>query len=417
MRASKIGLLAGSVSLALGLLAGTEGLTVPAASAAAPVPQPPGTLAVSKQVTAAGVNGTAYVVEYWSEAYPSNAPVLVTGLVVVPTGTAPVGGWPVVSWAHGTNGTNGKDSPSNTPASDVPDINALLAQGWEVTATDYVGEGNTAAKLKPKPTKGPLPYLVGTSAARNTIDIVQAVQNSATFNASSKYVVWGHSEGGQTAMFAESIASTYAPGLDLMGVIALAPPSNFSTLLPAVEATGNWPFLFLAVGGFQQAYGKLAANVKTVLTKTGIKDLKLLKTAPFSTTAVTVFSQGFSSVFSVPRDGTLPASWETLVNQNDPGLFTSASDPPLLIVSGDADTLVLPSTTGMLANELCALSPPQDVERWVYAGLDHGGIAPGSDTAADYIQWTANRFLDDAAHDYTPVGSLAHSVSVTNSCG
>jgi pimeloyl-ACP methyl ester carboxylesterase len=416
MRGSKIVLLAGSVSLTLSLLAGTEAASV-VTSAAASVP-PAGTLVTKVPVTATGVNGTAYVVEYSSEAYPSNALVRVTGLVVVPPGTPPVGGWPVVSWAHGTDGTNGKDSPSNNPATDVPEINSMLAQGWEVVATDYLGEGNINAHLKPKPTKGPLPYLVGASAARNALDIVKAVQGSTTFNASSSYAVWGHSEGGQTAMFALNIASTYAPGLDLVGVLALAPPSNFPTLLPAIEATASWPFLFLAVGGYQAAYGKTAANVKLVLTKkTGTKDLKLLKTASFGITAVTVYSQGFSTVFTLTNGGPLPASWQTLVDQNDAANFTSPSDAPLVIVSGDQDPLVIPSTTNMLANELCALTPvPQDLERWLYTGLDHGGIV-GSDTIGDYVQWTANRFADDAAHDYTPTGSIAHPATVTQSCG
>lgn len=158
----------------------------------------PGTLIEAETVSAPEVNGTTYLVKYWSKSFPKNQPVTVTGLVFVPPGTPPAGGWPVVSWAHGTNGLNGSCAPSGSPGSAVPEINDLLAQGWEVTATDYQGEGNKSLK----PTKGLLPYLVGTSAARNTIDIVRAVQQAPTFHASSNYVVWGFSEGGQTAMFA-----------------------------------------------------------------------------------------------------------------------------------------------------------------------------------------------------------------------
>ena len=67
----------------------------------------------------------------------------------------------------------------------VPLTNGLLDQGWEVTASDYQGEG----------TPGLLPYIVGVSAARNTIDIVRAARHLAAAHASSNYVVWGHSAG------------------------------------------------------------------------------------------------------------------------------------------------------------------------------------------------------------------------------
>lgn len=295
----------------------------------------------------------------------------------------------------------------------------MLDQGWEVTATDYLGEGN--ANAVPKPPKTILPYLVGQSAARNTLDIVKAVQHSSTFHAGPNYVVWGHSEGGQTAMYSLEIAASYAPSLELKGVLALAPPSNFGVLLPAVEQTSNWPFLVLAAGGMQTAYGKKAAPVKQLMTKQGVKDLKLLKTGCLTSVGLTLLLQGYSTVFLQPAGSALPSAWQTLVNQNDPATFTAtslgtASSPPLLIVSGTADTLVLPTTTDSLATEMCALSPPQDTERWLYAGLSHGGIM-GSATIADYVQWTADRFADLASDNYTPVGAGANTATVTESCG
>lgn len=401
--------LTASVGVSASVLLGTGTASTAATQKAV---KTPGTLIAQRAVATTGVNGTAYLVSYWSESYPANKAVKVTGLVVVPQGTPPAGGFPVVTWAHGTNGTNGTCAPSLAPSSDIPQLNSMLAQGWEVVATDYLGEGNSALK----PTKGILPYLVGTSAARNTLDIVKAVQNSSTFHASSSYVVWGHSEGGQTAVFALHIADTYAPTLDLKGVLALAPPSNFSTLIPAAEQTANWPFLFLAAGGFQAAYGKHVANVKELLTSTGLKDMKLLKTQCLAGVGIPLLSQGFTKVFSFPAGSALPSDWQALADQNDAATFTAASPEPLLIVSGDMDTLVIPSTTASLATELCALAPAQDTERWLYAGLDHGGIMSSS-TIADYVQWTANRFADDASHDYTPVGSGTHTASVTNTCG
>ena len=128
----------------IGLVSGTSGA---AQSHAKKKSKAPGTLIVSEQVAAPGVNGTAYLVKYWSQSFPKDKAVEVTGVVVVPSGTSPAGGWPVVSWAHGTNGTNSSCAPSLDPVTDIPNVNNLLAQGWEVTATDYQGEGNPLTRV------------------------------------------------------------------------------------------------------------------------------------------------------------------------------------------------------------------------------------------------------------------------------
>jgi pimeloyl-ACP methyl ester carboxylesterase len=375
----------------------------------------PGTLIDSTQVAASGVNGTAYLVKYWSESWPANKPEMVTGLVVVPEGTAPAGGWPVVTWAHGTDGTNNSCAPSLDPATDIPNINNLLAAGWEVTATDYQGEGN---HLLGKTAKGILPYLVGVSAARNTLDIVRAAQQMPTADASSNYVVWGWSEGGQAAMFALKIADSYVPALDLKGVLALAPPSQFnSSFLPEDEQSADWPFLILAAGGFNAAYGNAAAPLSQLMTATGKKDVKSLKRLCLDSVFGEGYVQGYNSVFVSPAGSALPAAWQTLANDNDPGQFTSASSAPLLIVSGDQDTTVPYATTAQLANELCALSPAQDLERWLYSGLDHNGIVFSGATINDLTQWTSDRFAGDSSPGfYTPTGGGGHGVTVTNSC-
>jgi hypothetical protein len=183
------------------------------------IPTTAGAVIKFKKITDGAVDGTTYRVMYVSESV-ANMPVPVTGLIFVPKVAPPTGGYPVVSWGHGTDGMADQCAPSLDPSSAVPEINQLLAQGWVVTASDYQGEG----------TPGILPYLVGEVAARNTVDIVRAAHNIASIHASTNYVVWGHSEGGQTAMFALHIGAAYAPDLSLKGVVAGAPPSQFNLI-------------------------------------------------------------------------------------------------------------------------------------------------------------------------------------------
>ncbi len=342
-----------------------------------------------------------------------------TGLVFVPTGTAPVGGWPVVSWAHPTDGTNKNCAPSLDPATDVPNIDALLAKHWEVVATDYQGEAN--ANILPTST-GLLPYLAGTSAAFNTIDIVRAAGHLAAAHASKDYVVWGWSEGGQTVMFVLDNAKTYGAGLDLKGALAIAPPSNCGTELPYVEKDViYWPLLFMAVGGLNAAYGNTLAPTSAVLTAAGQSDLGLLGTECVAAVVTTLDHSSFTTIFKVPRGGALsmlPATWRSVLYKNDPAeaanLALTDTAVPLVIAGGSHDTLVAPVTTAALASEMCALSTPQNLQRWVYTGLDHDSIV-GPASIDDFVSWTADRFAGTGS--YTPKGTTANPATVTKSCG
>ncbi len=379
---------------------------------AAKVPAKPGTLIVAKKVASPAVNGTVYLVKYWSESSPANKPVQVTGVVIVPRGTTPSGGWPVVSWAHGTDGMTGLCAESRDLGQDVPYVNTFLGKGWEVTATDYLGEGNPA--LAPT-TKGLHPFLVATNAARNTIDIVRAARQLKAAHAGSHYVVSGHSEGGQTALFALKIAASYAPKLHLDGVVALSPVSQLNGLLAGISGSDYWPFLLMIIGGFQAAYGN-AADVSQVLTTAGIDLLpSLLGTGCFFSILFSASAAGGFNAFV--KSPTLPPAWQSLIDQNDPANFTTASSTPLLIVHGDADELIPVSTSATLATQLCGLH--QDLERWVYPGLDHTGVvsgSSGSDVTTDVVQWIADRFGGAPNPDpYLPTGN-GNYVPETTTC-
>ncbi|HXX89308.1 MAG TPA: lipase family protein, partial [Acidimicrobiales bacterium] len=280
------------------------------------VPQPlpsggAGTLIKSEVVAVPGLHGTAYRVMYVSESV-TGSPVPVTGLIVVPARSAPSGGYPVVTWGHGTNGMADQCAPSLDPTADVPLANALLDQGWEVTASDYQGEG----------TPGLLPYLVGVSAARNTIDIVRAARHLPAAHASDRYVVWGHSEGGQTAMFALHIGAGYAPELHLQGVVAGAPPSQFFAIYQFLQGSPYRYYLLMAAGGFNAAYGDAAAPLEQVLTPLGMSLLPLLGKGCADYVAAHTDQYSLSQITKADPF-TVPA-WQTLLDENDPGTFTTA---------------------------------------------------------------------------------------------
>ena len=353
-----------------------------------PLPTTIGKLIKAQKVSAPGLHGSIYRVMYVSESV-SNHPVAVTGVIAVPIGTPPAGGWPVVSWGHGTNGMADVCAPSLSPTSAAPLTNALLDHGWVVTASDYQGEG----------TPGIMPYLAGISAARNTVDIVRAARQLPAAHAGKRYVVWGHSEGGQTAMFSLHIGATYAPGLSLLGVVAGAPPSQFSLIYTFLKTSPYRYYLLMASGGLNKAYGNTAAPLDQVLTPLGLKDVALLDKG--CTGYLVQQLGGVATSKLVKKDPFTVPAWKKVLTANDPESFGTASAAPLLMIQGGNDEQIPVVSTQILAQHLCSIH--QEVQRWVYPGQSHAGVIGPS--AADMMQWIADRFAGGTNPDpYVPTG-------------
>ena len=356
----------------------------------------PGTLIKSVSVAAPGVDGHVYRVLYTSED-AHGRPSLVTGLVMVPNSAPPASGYPVVSWGHGTNGMADQCAPSLDPATAVPLQNQLLDQGWVVTASDYQGEG----------TPGLLPYLVGVVAARNTIDIVRAAQQLPAAHASKNYVVWGHSEGGQTAMFSLAIGTAYAPDLHLKGVVAGAPPSQFQAIYTFLKTSPYRYYLFMAAGGFRAAYGNAAAPLSEVMTPKGISLLPVLDKG--CSDAIAKATDPYPLAAIVKTDPFTVPAWKKLLVENDPGQLTTASTAPLLMIQGGADEQIPVATTQVLEQHECSLG--QQVERWVYPGQSHAGVIAPS--MGDMVHWISDRFAGrlDAVQPTGVAGVMVTSCS------
>lgn len=341
----------------------------------------PGTMLKFERVTATGVDGTAYRVMYLSTDEQGKV-VPVTGLVYVPRTPPPAGGYKVVAWAHGTNGMTNACAPSLDAATAVPSINALLAKGWLVTASDYQGEGTPP---------GLLPYLVGGVSARNTLDLVRAAAGSP-FHAGTDVVVWGHSEGGQTAMFAWNLAATYTPQLHLLGTVAGAPPSQFGFIYDFLKTSPYRFYLFMAAAGFNVAYGNAKAPLGAVLTKKAESLLPVLRKGCFNYLESNLDHYSLPSM--VKTNPFTQPKWKALLEANDPANLP-ANNVPLLILQGGKDEQIPVVSTQLLAAKLC--KDGQVLQRWIYPGQSHAGVIPVY--TPDMVHWIADRFAGLPAPD------------------
>jgi pimeloyl-ACP methyl ester carboxylesterase len=171
--------------------------------------------------------------------------VTVGGMVFVPKGKAPRGGWPIVVWDHGTSGVGDQCNPSRWP--DLYDggqwrgyhdqIDSLLAQGYLVVAPDYEGLG----------TPGLHTYLLTDALGRATIDAVRAAKVKVG-SAGSRWAVIGHSEGGQAALGAGELAASYGKGLTYLGAVAYAPANHLEELIGEPNKFESPYLAYMAVG-------------------------------------------------------------------------------------------------------------------------------------------------------------------------
>ena len=235
------------------------------------------------------------LVIYQSTRVSDGAPIGVSGIIAIPKGNPPAGGWPVVSWSHGTVGVADRGAPSmdSDELADIGDptdppmtvhrkinaaphrlLNEFLDRGWVVVMTDYEGLG----------TRGPHPYLFGTSEARGVLDIVRAARTlhnrdsaAGQETISRRFVVVGHSQGGQAALFAAHLAQTWTADLTLLAVAAIAPASAQERLLllSLLPAGPNLAFLPLAIVGALASDPGLATELEQkVFTPLGLQLFK-----------------------------------------------------------------------------------------------------------------------------------------------
>ena len=182
--------------------------------------------------------------------------------------------------------------------------------------------------------------------------------------------MWGHSQGGHTAMHADQLGPEYAPELDLQGVVAGAPPSQFTFIYDFLKTSEYRHYLLMAAGGLNAAYGDKAAPLDEVLTPAGIDLVPELEKACSGDLKDQLAGVDFDSVTKAdPFD--VPA-WNKILTAEDPQSFDKASDVPLLIIHGGNDEQIPIVSTAILTDHLCGLG--QDLARWVYPGTTHSGV-------------------------------------------
>jgi pimeloyl-ACP methyl ester carboxylesterase len=325
----------------------------------------PGTIVREERIESAPLGSTAWRVIYHSRDQ-AGRDIAVSGTVIVPDGPTPIGGRTIVSWAHPTTGAAQKCAPSlgADPFLTLEGMHELLADGYAIAAADYPGLG----------VAGESSYLLGIPESNSVLDAARAARHILGIKASSKLILWGHSQGGQAALFAAERAASYAPEFDLKGVAVAAPAANLNALMsddiPDISGTTIASAAVPAyVSAYSGTYGR--QQIEAILTPAGLAATPAMAALCLlgQTEQIHAIADPLVGRY-VASDPATTEPRQTMLRENSAGTSISV---PVFIAQGLADTLVIPATTREYVTALCDAGV--DVSLHEFPGITHALIA------------------------------------------
>jgi alpha-beta hydrolase superfamily lysophospholipase len=303
----------------------------------------------------------------------TQAPATQAPATQAPATQAPAALRPVVVWAHGATGIAPDCAPSlrsgPVGTGSIPDLAPALAAGWIVIAPDYPGLG----------TKGPHPFLIGQGEARSLLDAVLAVRGLTELKPAPQTLIWGHSQGGNAALWTGVIAPAYAPAVDLKGVAALAPGSEVPQL---ADYWSDEIYSAYLVESYSETYPdvRFDAYVKAVDRVTVHEQAGRCLDDPKIDLSMLSGLRGGDVWKTPPNSGALG----TRLRENVPDQPIAV---PVLIGQGEADTTVPATIQDDYVRRECATGTTVDYR--TFPGLDHVGVLTGD--SPDLVRWSRDR--------------------------
>jgi acetyl esterase/lipase len=346
----------------------------------------PGTVVRQERIDGAPLGAAAYRTLYRSTGLKGE-PIFVSGVIIVPQGDPPAGGRPIVAWAHPTSGVTPRCAPSLAIFlfQQIQGLRSFVERGYVVAATDYPGLGTPQTH----------PYLVGDSEARAVIDIVRAASNMSGAGGGKRFTVWGHSQGGQAALFTGMIAKSYAPEFELLGVAAAAPATDLAALMKDdIGTSGGNNIMAMTLWSWHRVFD---ASIAKIVDQRAVPTLDRLARVciegPFDLTIRQKIGQALGQHFLSVEQPADVEPWRSLLEKNSAGVLPS--EIPVFLAQGTKDQIINPNVTRDYMNKLC--SAGSKVKLMVLPDIGHGRAAQASTTTA--VSWMTDRFAGGAAPD------------------
>lgn len=352
-----------------------------------------------------------------------------TGLVVAPTGPVPVGGRPVMTWAHGTTGSAQNCGPSQildpaVPLNEyflvggnswtdygIPAVEELLKEGYVLVATDYQGLGGG----------GRHQYSVSVTNAMDTMNAARAAASMKETGANKKTLAYGWSQGGGAVIALAGMpdyikqTGTASDNLELLGFVALA-PQDISILAPTgkldqasadkyfqdsqkmfFDNIFNFTHATMYYWGTQAAFPDL--KLSDIFTDEGVKVMNEIYGNKCMHTASDTFNFNYGSSYASlvkPKPANTVAWAEAMIKGGVPLVKPIA---PVQIYFGSKDTAVPPMMHKLYQDQACKLGG--NVGRMQLPGEQSHFTTPGS-SKPFYLAWVKDRITGKALANSCP---------------
>lgn len=272
--------------------------------------QYPGSALTIEQTLAPGTNYNRYIASYRSDGFT------IYGLLTVPRGQAPQGGWPAIVMDHGYI----PPAQYSTENSYAAAASALAASNYIVFKPDYRGNGSSQGQ--------PTQVYVSPDYVTDSLNALASIKKYKDVNP-DKIGVWGHSMGGNITLHELVITHDFKAAVIWGGVVG-----SYTDIL-------NWWDKRVTTG--------------VLTTQNDLQTEALVK----------------QFVATHGRPETNPTFWNTI----DPTNFIKDITTPVQIQVGTSDAVVPPQFSENLHNMLQADNKTDAY--YTYPGADHN-LSPDS---------------------------------------
>ncbi|MCO1580813.1 lipase family protein [Crossiella sp. SN42] len=306
----------------------------------------------------------------------------VTGTVLVPKDVDPKTA-PVVGLAVGTHGPAFRCTPSRMidvgALYEQPAVTDLLTRGYAVAITDYEG-------YRPEPRTT---YTVGRSMGTAVLDVVRAALRlpGTGLSAGAKVALRGYSQGGGAAMWAGELQPSYAPELNLVGVVGGGVPADLIQVALPLDGKRGYGLLATALMGLDRAYPEL--KLDDYLNDKGRAEYARMQREACTVELLTWYPNGRLADHTTTSPVLTPP-WLARVRENKLG--GNKIQVPVFQYHGDNDDLVYPPQAKELFAAYCRLGVNA---RWQGYPSDHITLVYTGNEAAH--QFLADRFAGQPA--------------------
>ena len=304
----------------------------------------------------------------------SGAPVATSGVVLIPAGKAPAGGWPVIAWAHGTSGVARQCAPSLQKDMEYGEegLMPMVRAGFAVVATDYHGLG----------TQGPHQYVNKIAQANDVIYSIPAA-HAAVPNLAPAWVVIGHSQGGLAAWsVAEIETGRHDP--TYLGAISVAGAADLKAILSQMGDADSTAAYYLT-------YMAYAIHARTPTFRPTDMLVGHALAGYHAATTKGCYNYAYASFLNAPPGKTLKPGWDATEGAQqffrDNELGSAPVAGPLLVIGGEADETVPFASLRATVQKACRNGTPLEFRS--YPGLDHDPTMDKS--TPDQLAWVRDR--------------------------